>query len=340
MPPLTDTLGRQVKKLRISVTDQCNLRCSYCMPPEGLEWLPKAEILSFEEITRLAGLFVSRGVTQIRLTGGEPLMRRHLEVLVGQLDLLRDAGLEGIGMTTNGILLEEQLPGLMAAGLDSVNISLDTVDSEAFRLITRRDHMDRVIAGIHTAVHLLPGRVKVNAVLQRALNAAGALDLVKACLTWGAEVRFIEKMPLDAQGSWKPEDVITGAEVLDKLAPLAPVPCAGPRGASPARLYDLTAVPTPRTHEAGGRPRVGLINSVTEPFCASCDRVRLTADGALRNCLFFTRETDLKTPLRSGASNAELLALIEQEVQAKGPGHLINQKNFIPASRSMSRVGG
>ncbi|MGE4158065.1 MAG: GTP 3',8-cyclase MoaA [Planctomycetota bacterium] len=337
MPPLTDTFGRQVKKLRISVTDQCNLRCSYCMPPEGLEWLPKAEILTFEEITRLARLFVTHGVTHIRLTGGEPLMRRHLEVLVGQLATLTSVGLGDIGMTTNGILLEEQLPALVSAGLTSVNISLDTIDPETFRLITRRDQMDRVVAGIRTAARLLPGRVKVNAVLQRGLNDDGALDLVLACMEWDVEARFIEKMPLDAQGAWKPDQVISGADVLAMLAPLDPSPSAKPRGASPARLYDL-AVAT--STDRGDPPRVGLINSVTEPFCQSCDRVRLTADGALRNCLFSTRETDLKTPLRSGASDADLVALIEAEIFAKGPGHLINQQNFTPASRSMSRVGG
>lgn len=332
MPPenrFVDGFGRVVRKLRISVTDLCNLRCTYCMPPEGLNWLPKEEILSYEEFRRLAGIFVDHGVRHIRITGGEPTVRKDLAELVSRLGELRDRGLETLNMTTNGLFLKRDAQRLKDAGLDGINLSLDTLNRERFESMTRRDALRETLEGLAIATTTWPGHVKVNAVLIPGINDDEAIALATTCGQLGAKLRFIERMPLDAQGAWSRDKVVTGKTLQQQLGavrPLAPAPSK--RGASPAETL------------LWGQQPVGFINSVTEPFCQSCDRVRLTADGGLRNCLFSTWETNLKTPLRSGATDRELVELIQDNIDRKWAGHAIGSEDFVPASRPMSQLGG
>ena len=326
---LADTFGRTATDLRLSLTDRCTLRCTYCMPADGMQWLPRAELLTDDEIVRLARIAVELlGVRQIRLTGGEPLLRPHLPALITRLAALTPR--PGIAMTTNGLRLAEFAQLLADAGLDRVNVSLDTVRHDTFRAVTRRDGLDAVLAGLDaaTAAGLTP--VKVNAVLLRDVNETEASELLDFCVARGFELRFIEAMPLDGGGEWRRDRMIPAAEtlaVLRKSYDLAPG--MRPDG-SPAETYAIN----------GGPATVGVIASVTQPFCADCDRVRLTADGQVRNCLFSTTETDLRGPLRAGASDEELAQVWRDAVYGKAAAHGINDAGFEPPARGMSAIGG
>ncbi|MDQ2678715.1 MAG: GTP 3',8-cyclase MoaA [Actinomycetota bacterium] len=324
---LEDGYGRVARDLRVSVTDHCDLRCVYCMPEEGLDWLDAAEQLTFDEIERLVSIFVSLGVRTVRLTGGEPLMRPKLVELVGALAAL---DLDDLSMTTNATTLARHAESLAAAGLRRVNVSLDTLIRHRFAQMTRRDALDRVLAGIDAARRVGLSPVKINVVLVGGTNDDEILDFVEFARATGCDVRFIEDMPLGGGGAWHPEIVVHSAGILEGIAQrhaLVPVE----RGSEPAAGYRF----------ADGAPgRIGLISSVTEPFCEQCDRLRLTADGQLRTCLFAHVETDLRTPLRSGATDSDLAGLIRAAVAAKEPGHMIGRANFEQPVRLMSRIGG
>ncbi len=327
--PLVDPFERVVRDLRISVTDRCNFRCGYCMPEEGMEWLPRAEILTYEEIERVARLCVERwGFTGIRLTGGEPTVRAGLPVLVAKLAAL---GVD-LALTTNGATLRLLAADLRAAGLQRINISCDSLRPDRFRAITHRDALPQVLDGIDAALEAGFSPVKVNAVLLRGVNDDEVVDFATFGREKGVVVRFIEFMPLDADGAWTGDQVVSAAEILAAIGavyPLLPVP-AGARGSQPAERYVY----------ADGGGEIGIVPSVTRSFCGSCDRVRLTADGMFRNCLFATQETDLRVLLRGGASDDELAAAIEADVGRKWAGHAIGQVHFVRPSRSMSQIGG
>jgi cyclic pyranopterin phosphate synthase len=324
---LRDTFGRVADDLRISVTDRCNLRCVYCMPADGMRWLPRAEILTFEEIERLARVFVSLGVRTIRLTGGEPLVRQDLPELIGRLARL-DPRPE-LSLTTNGILLAQHAAALKAAGLDRVNVSLDSLRDERNLAITRRPALDRTLAGLAAARAAGLTPVKINCVVMRGVNDDELAEFAALARTKGYVVRFIEFMPLDAEGRWREHDVVSAREMLDSLAAageaVEKVDSAGP---DPASRYRLR------------QGEIGIIASVSEPFCASCNRIRLTAEGALRNCLFALDETDLRAPLRSGATDAQIEVLIRETVWRKWAGHHIGRPDFVRPAKSMSQIGG
>jgi GTP 3',8-cyclase len=329
MEPLVDTWGREIRSLRVSVTDKCNFRCRYCMPAEGLEWLGRDEVLSFEEIERLVGLMAAMGVDEIRLTGGEPLVRRELPVLVEKL--ARTEGVRDLSLTTNGVLLDRLAGPLVAAGLRRINVSLDSLSHVRFAEITRRDALDRVLAGLAEAERYPELRpIKVNCVAVRGFTEAEVPALAELARRKPYVVRFIEFMPLDADEVWREDDVLTGAEIralIEERWPLVEVPA---KASSTARRFRF----------ADGAGEIGFVNPVSEPFCSSCDRIRLTADGKLRTCLFSRREWDLKEPLRAGASDAELEALLRNAVAHKELKHRINEPGFVRASRSMSQIGG
>ncbi|HET9058451.1 MAG TPA: GTP 3',8-cyclase MoaA [Acidimicrobiales bacterium] len=325
--PLMDGYGRQVHDLRISVTDRCNFRCRYCMPHEEMQWLPRAEILTFEEIERVAGIFVSSfGLSSVRLTGGEPTSRAHL---VGLVRRLAQYPLE-LSMTTNGATLDRLAPGLREAGLDRVTISIDSLRPERFATITGRDLLPLVLRGVDAAISCGLAPVKVNTVLVRGFNDDEIVDLARYGRDKGVEVRFIEFMPLDGAGEWSSGRVVSAAEIVECIASVYPVEEAPGRGAAPARRYSYT----------DGRGSFGVIASVTQPFCGDCDRVRLTAEGQLRSCLFAVKEADLRSLLRGGATDSEIASAIEAEVAAKWAGHAIGQVNFVRPARSMSQIGG
>jgi GTP 3',8-cyclase len=328
---LTDSYGRVATDLRVSLTDRCNLRCSYCMPPEGLEWLPKPAVLTDDEVVRLVRIAVRQlGVTEVRFTGGEPLLRRGLVGIVAGTAALRPR--PEISLTTNGIGLDRLAEPLRAAGLDRINVSLDTLRPDTFRALSRRDRLGDVLAGLAAAATTGLAPVKVNAVLMRGVNGDEAIPLVRFCLERGYQLRFIEQMPLDAQHGWRREDMVTADEILALLSAefsLTPDDPAA-RGSAPAEAFLVD----------GGPARIGVIGSVTRPFCGACDRVRLTADGQVRNCLFATAESDLRGPLRSGASDAEIAALWRRAVASKLPGHGINDPGFLQPTRPMSAIGG
>lgn len=325
--PLVDGFGRVHRDLRISVTDRCNFRCTYCMPAEGLPWLSREELLTYEELTRVARVCVERfGFDGIRLTGGEPTVRADLPVLVAQLASL-DVDLS---LTTNGTKLPDLAPALFDAGLRRVNISLDSLRRDRFEAITRRDDLDRVLAGIDAAIAAGLAPVKVNCVVMRGVNDDEIVDFVDFGREHGVEVRFIEFMPLDAQGEWTNDSVVAKAEIVAAVAAVHGIEPVDDRGAEPAARFRFV----------DGRGSFGVIPSVTEAFCSSCDRVRLTADGMLRHCLFATRELDLRSLLRGGATDDDLAAAITAEVGAKWAGHGINQVHFIRPARSMSQIGG
>jgi cyclic pyranopterin phosphate synthase len=328
---LTDSYGRVATDLRVSLTDRCNLRCSYCMPPEGLDWLPKPELLTDDEVVRLAGVAVGRlGVTEVRFTGGEPLLRRGLPGIVARVAALRPR--PEISLTTNGIGLNRLAEPLHQAGLDRVNVSVDTLRPERFKTLARRDRLDDVLAGLSAAAATGLAPVKVNTVLMRGVNDDEAVPLLRFCLEHGYQLRFIEQMPLDAQHGWRRENMVTADEILAALSAeflLTPDDPAA-RGSAPAEAFTVN----------GGPARVGVIGSVTRPFCGSCDRVRLTADGQVRNCLFAATESDLRGPMRSGADDAELAAIWRRAVASKLPGHGINDPGFLQPSRPMSAIGG
>jgi GTP 3',8-cyclase len=326
---LTDSQGRVLRDLRISVTDRCNLRCVYCMPLEGVPWMPHEDVLTYEEIARVARVAVGLGVTGIRLTGGEPTVRADLEVLVRALRGLGPA--LDLSLTTNGLKLEAMAEGLRRSGLTRVNVSLDTLDRARFERIARRDRLPEVLAGLAAAKRAGFSPVKVNAVLMRGFNEDEAVPLARWARGQGFELRFVEWMPLDAQRAWSSGRLVPAAEILAALErelPLEPVP--GPDPNAPAELY--------RYRDGGGT--VGIIASVTRPFCERCDRIRLTADGQVRTCLFAHAELDLRGPLRRGASDEELAALLVAAAWRKEPGHLINVAGFRQPDRGMSRIGG
>jgi cyclic pyranopterin phosphate synthase len=327
--PLVDAWGRQIESLRVSVTDKCNFRCTYCMPAEGLEWLGRAEILSFEEIHRLVAVMAGMGVSEVRLTGGEPLVRRDLPVLVAKLAATE--GVEDLSLTTNGVLLDRLAEPLVSAGLRRLNVSLDSLSHVRFAEITRRDALDRVLAGLAEAERYPELRpLKINCVAMRGFTEYEVPALAELARRKPYVVRFIEFMPLDADESWRADDVLTGAEIralIEERWPLEEIPA---KPSSTARRFRF----------ADGAGEIGFISPVSEPFCSSCDRIRLTADGRLRTCLFSRREWDLKTPLRDGASDSELARLIRFAVRHKELKHRINEPGFVRASRSMSQIGG
>jgi cyclic pyranopterin phosphate synthase len=329
MEPLVDGWGREIRSLRVSVTDKCNFRCRYCMPPEGLEWLPRDEVLSFEEIERLVRVLASMGVSEVRLTGGEPLVRRDLPVLVEKL--ARVPGLTDLSLTTNGVLLDRLAAPLVEAGLRRVNVSLDTLSHTRFAEITRRDALDRVLRGLEAAErHPELRPIKVNAIAIKGFTETEVPALAELARRKPYVVRFIEFMPLDADGAWRDDEVLTGEEIraiIEERWPLEAIPA---KASSTARRFRF----------ADGAGEIGFVNPVSEPFCSSCDRIRLTADGQLRTCLFSRREWDLKTPLRAGADDAELARAIRNAVAHKELKHRINEPGFVPASRSMSQIGG
>jgi cyclic pyranopterin phosphate synthase len=328
---LTDSYGRVATDLRVSLTDRCNLRCAYCMPAEGLDWLPAPEVLTGEEIVRLLRIGVeSLGITGIRFTGGEPLLRRDLDEIITATAALRPR--PTISMTSNGIGLQRRAAALRQAGLDRINVSLDTLQPEVFKNLTRRDRLDDVLAGLDAAAAAGLAPVKVNVVLMRGLNDGEAPALLAYCVARGYEVRFIEQMPLDAQHGWKRSDMVTADEIFASLSTTFTLSedTERSRGSAPAETFLVN----------GGPARVGVIASVTRPFCGACDRVRLTADGQIRNCLFAREESDLRAALRSGASDAEIAARWRAAVAAKLPGHGINDPSFLQPDRPMSAIGG
>ena len=323
---LVDTFGRVHRDLRISVTDRCNFRCSYCMPPEGLEWLPREQLLTFEEIERVARLLVERfGVHSIRLTGGEPTVRARLADLVAMLASLGT----DLALTTNGATLGLLAGDLAAAGLRRINISLDSLQRERFRTLTLRDDLDRVLDGVDAALAAGLSPVKINVVVMRGQNDDEVLDFAEFGRRKGVEVRFIEYMPLDAEESWQAEAVVTLTEITERIGKVFPFE-AHRQGSEPASRFRYL----------DGKGHFGVVASVTRSFCGSCDRIRLTADGQFRNCLFGLDEYDMRTPLRSGATDDDLAEIMRGAVTAKWAGHSIGKVHFIRPSRSMSQIGG
>lgn len=337
---LLDAFGRRAEDLRISLTDKCSLRCTYCMPAEGLAWLPATAVLSDDEIVRLASVFLGLGVRTVRLTGGEPLVRAGVAGLIGRLAGLRPR-LE-LSLTTNAIALADKAEELARSGLDRVNVSLDTLDRARFHTLTRRDRLADVLAGLAAAQAAGLDPVKVNAVLMREQNLAEAPELLAWALRAGYQLRFIEHMPLDAEHLWTMADMVTAEEVLEVLGRSFRLRPVGHRGHAPAEEFEVLDGPGRPEWAAvpGGGHRVGIIASVTRPFCRDCDRLRLTADGQLRTCLFGHAETDLRGALRAGATDAELAELIRQAVRAKPAGHGINAPGFRQPERPMSAIGG
>jgi cyclic pyranopterin phosphate synthase len=328
--PLADAFGRVATDLRVSLTDRCNLRCTYCMPEEGLDWLPRDQELTDDEVVRLIGIAVERlGVREVRFTGGEPLVRRGLVDIVRRTATLEPR--PETSLTTNALGLARTAQALAEAGLDRVNVSLDTVRSETFHQITRRDRFVDVVAGLEAAQAAGLGPVKVNAVLLRGVNDDQGPELLDWCLERGYELRFIEQMPLDAQHGWSREEMITAEEILSDLERHhVLIPAVEPRGSAPAELFLVD----------GGPATVGVIASVTRPFCGSCDRVRLTADGQVRNCLFAREESDLRGALRAGATDDELAQRWVAAMASKLPGHGIDDPTFLQPDRPMSAIGG
>jgi cyclic pyranopterin phosphate synthase len=334
---LVDRFGRTATDLRVSVTDKCDLRCTYCMPAEGLPWLTRAEVLTDDEIVRLVRIAVEQlGIREVRLTGGEPLIRPGLPGLIARLAALEPR--PRLSLTTNGVALARLAGPLAEAGLDRVNVSLDTLDPALFRTLTRRDRHERVVAGIDAALAVGLGPVKINTVLMRGINEHEAAALLRWSLARGCELRFIEQMPLDAQHGWDREKMVTAEEILEQLSAefdLAPEG-AQIRGTAPAETWRVQGHSAP-----DGRPaRVGVIASVTRPFCGDCDRVRLTADGQMRTCLFAREESDLRTPLRDGASDEELAERWRIAFLGKKAGAGIGEPSFVQPGRPMSAIGG
>jgi GTP 3',8-cyclase len=327
--PLADTFGRVATDLRISLTDRCNLRCTYCMPAEGLPWIPAPELLTDDEVLRLVRIAVTRlGVGQIRLTGGEPTLRPGLPGLIERIAALEPR--PEISLTTNGLSLHRLAPALAAAGLDRVNVSLDTLRRDRFEQLTRRDRLHDVLRGLEAAAEAGLTPVKVNAVLMRGVNDDEAPDLLEFALSAGYELRFIEQMPLDPQHGWDRSAMVTAEEIRADILRRHALDAEPGRGSAPAETFLVD----------GGPQRVGIIASVTAPFCANCDRVRLTADGQIRDCLFARTESDLRTPLRAGASDEEIAARWVIAMRGKRAGHGINDPSFLQPPRPMSAIGG
>ncbi|MGZ4692551.1 MAG: GTP 3',8-cyclase MoaA [Acidimicrobiales bacterium] len=331
--PLVDSFGRVHRDLRISITDRCNFRCTYCMPEEGMPWLPRSELLSYEELARVAGLLVERyDFDGIRITGGEPTVRAHLPVLIEKLSALRTSGGEpvDVAMTTNGATLRLIADDLASAGLGRINVSCDSLRPDRFLALTKRDCLTDVLDGIDAAVAAGLQPVKVNVVVMRGVNDDEIVDFATYGRERGISIRFIEFMPLDAQGDWTNGQVVTHDEIVAAIDAVHPIEPMGDRGSDPAERFRYL----------DGKGEVGVIASVTHSFCSSCDRIRLTAEGQLRNCLFAIDEFDLRGPMRSGATDDELAAIVERAVGAKWAGHSINQVHFIKPKRGMSQIGG
>jgi len=329
-PPLIDSFGRVHDNLRISVTDRCNIRCFYCMPETDVQFVQRSEILDFEEIERFVEIAVGLGINKLRVTGGEPLVRRDLPVLIRRLAAI--PGIRDLALTTNGVLLPELAEALYDAGLRRLNVHLDTLDRERFRQITRRDDLDKVLAGLELAKRVGFSKIKINAVAVKNLVEPDIVPLARFARENGFEVRYIEFMPLDAQNLWDRSKVLLADDMIETLSreisPLRPVPDPDPR--APATAYE---------YEDGGGA-VGFIASVSRPFCLNCNRVRLTADGKLRYCLFAIHEDDVKGLMRSGASDEEIAALIRRNIAGKWIGHEINSSKFVAPPRPMYSIGG
>ncbi|HET8672661.1 MAG TPA: GTP 3',8-cyclase MoaA [Thermoleophilaceae bacterium] len=329
MEPLFDGHGRRISDLRVSVTDRCNFRCQYCMPAEGLPWLERSELLSFEEIERLVRLMVAMGIEDVRLTGGEPLVRRDFPRLVSMLSAIE--GLQDLSLTTNGYLLERDAAALVDAGISRVNVSIDSLQRDRFFQITRRDSLPQVLRGLdalakHPEVH----PIKVNAVAMRGFTEEEAIPFAEFARSTAFQVRFIEFMPLDADHSWTPDSVLTGDELRQIINAVYPIEELPREPSATARVFRF----------ADGKGEIGFINPVSEPFCADCNRIRLTAEGKLRTCLFSMHETDLRDPLRAGASEAELERIVRDAVWRKELKHHVGEPGFRQPPRSMSAIGG
>jgi cyclic pyranopterin phosphate synthase len=328
-PPLVDGHGRQIGDVRLSVTDRCNFRCQYCMPAEGLPWLERAEVLTFEELARLVGLLAAMGVADVRLTGGEPLVRRDFPRLAAMLRAVD--GVREIAVTTNGYMLERDAEALVRAGVDRFNVSIDSLQRDRFFEMTRRDALPRVLAGLEALGRFPEAHpIKVNAVAMRGFTEDEVIPFARFAREHPYEVRFIEFMPLDADHNWEPEMVLTGEEIRAAIAEVWPLVPEPRDPSATARVWRF----------ADGRGRVGFINPVSEPFCADCNRIRITADGRLRTCLFSLNETDLRTPLRAGATDDDLDQIIRDAVWRKELKHRVNEPGFIQPERTMSAIGG
>lgn len=329
--PLVDSHGRVHRDLRISLTDVCNLRCSYCMPAEGVPWLARENILTTDELERVAQVAAALGIVEVRLTGGEPLLRPDAVDVVRRLARIEgERGALEVSMTTNALRLPQLAGPLREAGLARVNISLDTLRADRFAALTRRDRFDDVLAGIDAAMSVGFSPIKINAVAMRGVNEDELVDLVRFARERDMEMRFIEQMPLDAGHTWSRPEMVTGEEILDALASAFRLTPVGERGAAPAERFLVDDGPT----------TVGVIRSVTRPFCGACDRVRITADGQLRNCLFARTESDLLGVLRGGGSDDDVAELLHRCIAGKLPGHGINDPGFLQPDRPMSAIGG
>lgn len=329
--PLVDTFGRVHRDLRISLTDVCNLRCTYCMPAEGVPWLSRENILTTEELSRVAHVAAALGIVEVRLTGGEPLLRRDaVEVVREMASIEGENGPLEVSMTTNAIRLVKLAPQLRQAGLARVNISLDTIQQERFAELTRRDRLKDVLAGVEAAVAAGFRPLKFNAVAMRDVNEDELVDLVRFAASKDGEIRFIEQMPLDAGHIWSRVKMVTGEEILERLQEAFELTPVGERGAAPAEQFLVD----------GGPTTVGVIRSVSKPFCGACDRVRITADGQFRNCLFAREESDLLTVLREGGSDDDVAEMMHKSIAGKLPGHGINDPGFLQPDRPMSAIGG
>jgi cyclic pyranopterin phosphate synthase len=326
---LRDAHGREITDLRVSVTDRCNFRCRYCMPAEGMRWLDREQLLSFEEITRLVSVLAGLGVTDVRLTGGEPLARREFPRLVSMLRPIE--GIRDLSVTTNGYLLERDAAALVDAGIDRINVSIDSLARDRFHEITRRDALPQVLRGLEAiAAYERVRPIKINAVAMRDFTEGEALAFAELARSTDYQVRFIEFMPLDGDRAWSPDQVLTGEELralIDAIHPLEPLPREPHATARVYRFRD-------------GQGEIGFINPVSEPFCADCNRIRMTAEGELRTCLFSMRETDLREPLRAGATDAEIEGIIRDAVWRKELKHRVNEPGFVPPARTMSAIGG
>jgi GTP 3',8-cyclase len=327
--PLRDGHGRRISDLRVSVTDRCNFRCQYCMPAEGLPWLDRAEILSFEEIERLVRLMVGLGVEDVRLTGGEPLVRRDFPLLVRMLAAVE--GINDLSLTTNGYLLERDAAALVEAGIGRVNVSIDSLQRDRFFQITRRDALPRVLRGLDAIAAFPQVRpVKVNAIAMRGFSEDEAIRFAEFARSTSFQVRFIEFMPLDADHAWTPDAVLSGEELREIIAAVHPLEELPREPSATARVFRF----------ADGSGEIGFVNPVSEPFCADCNRIRLTAEGKLRTCLFSLHETDLRGPMRAGASDVELERLVRDAVWRKELKHHVGEPGFRQPPRTMSAIGG
>jgi cyclic pyranopterin phosphate synthase len=327
--PLIDGHGRRISDVRVSVTDRCNFRCQYCMPAEGLPWLERDDVLSFEEIVRLVGLLADMGVSDVRLTGGEPLVRRDFPRLAEMLASV--PGVEDLSVTTNGYLLERDAEKLVRAGVNRFNVSIDSLQRDRFFEMTRRDALPRVLRGLEALARFPEAHpIKINAVAMRGFTEDEALPFAEFARSHPYEVRFIEFMPLDADHSWTPDSVLSGDEIRAAIGAVYPLEPESREAHATARVYRF----------ADGKGKLGFINPVSEPFCGDCNRIRLTADGRLRTCLFSLNETDLRTPLRDGSSDDEVERIIRDAVWRKELKHHVNEPGFVQPARSMSAIGG